>query len=126
MSYEKQVREQHKYEAKVLAFEREVKLFIKRCNRLQREELELMMARLLDKIKSQSDQKKILHARFVGSLVKMVYDERMRGVPRSLFFNPLAHWSTIPLGFTYPDPLDDASLDDLTNRYCGGVKLLSD
>lgn len=95
MSFEEEIRRKHRYEAGVRQFEGQILDFLSACRIYDREALELIMARLLDRIQASSDPEVIIDAKFKGSLTKMVFDDRLRGQERSRrpFF-----WAALLLG----------------------------
>lgn len=128
MSFEEEIRRKHRYEAGVRQFERQILEFLSACRIYDREALELIMARLLDRIQASSDPEVIIDAKFKGSLTKMVFDDRLRGQERSRrpFFGPHYYWDDMPgWNFDYPDPLTESSLDDYTKKYSDGIRLLA-
>ena len=128
MSYEEVIRQKHRFEAAVRLFEGQIRGFLRECRKLDREQLELVMARLLDRIQLTNDPKEILDAKFKGSLAKMVLDERLGGQekPFGSFFKSV-HWSELPVwGFNYPCPLTESAIDDFTKKYSNGMRLLGD
>lgn len=127
MSYEEEIRKKHRQEQRVLTFEGQVQRFLKNCRKYRRQELELLMARLLDRIQETTDQEKVIDYKFKGSLTKMVFDERVRGQKKSTsFWGPVPFSEAVSSRFSYPYPLTESSLNDLRKKYSSGAKLLTD
>ena len=118
MSYEEAILQKHK-------FEHQIRNYLKECRRCDRQELELVMARLLDAIQASTDPHVIIDAKFKGSLTKMVFNERLGG-QKKLFgsFFVGVHWSVLPKWrFDYPLPMNASTLDEITKKYSNGMRL---
>jgi hypothetical protein len=65
---------------KIQRFKNQINNFNKRCSKLSKDELEIIMARLVDFIQEYESEMEILDMKFKGILVKKYYELRLQGI----------------------------------------------
>lgn len=120
---------------KIHRFKNQISAFNKRCLKLNKDELEIIMARLVDMMDGDKTELNILDKKFKGILVKKVHDLRIQGIVPNKLLHFQVSFDGIELAitflshykFAYPAPLHENTINEWAN---GSLetwqKLLSD